>query len=91
MREGPGLLLIPGEEGAEVRGALSSPFSLPFSLFPRLTCPQLCSLDINMGLMKTPVDLSKDIDEHCPAVLIISLREEMKGMGQQVSVRCQSR
>lgn len=31
-----------------------------------------------MGLMKTPVDLSKDIDEHCPAVLIISLREEMK-------------
>lgn len=31
-----------------------------------------------MGLMKTPVDLSKDIDEHCPAVLIISLREEMR-------------
>ena len=44
-----------------------------------------------MGLMKTPVDLSKDIDEHCPAVLIISLREEMKGMGEQVSVRCQSK
>lgn len=31
-----------------------------------------------MGLMKTPVDLSKDIDEHCPAILIISLREEMR-------------
>lgn len=44
-----------------------------------------------MGLMKTPVDLSKDIDEQGPAVLIISLREEMKGMGEQVSVRCQSR
>ena len=44
-----------------------------------------------MGLMKTPVDLSKDIDEHCPAVLIISLREEMKGMGERVSVRCQSK
>lgn len=43
-----------------------------------------------MGLMKTPVDLSKDIDEQGPAVLIISLREEMKGMGEQVSVRCQS-
>lgn len=43
-----------------------------------------------MGLMKTPVDLSKDIDEQGPAILIISLREEMKGMGEQVSVRCQS-
>jgi hypothetical protein len=43
-----------------------------------------------MGLMKTPVDLSKDIDEQGPAVLIISLWEEMKGMGEQVSVRCQS-
>lgn len=44
-----------------------------------------------MGLMKTPVDLSKDIDEHCLAILIISLREEMKGTGEQASVRCQSR
>lgn len=31
-----------------------------------------------MGLMKTSVDLSKDIDELCPAVLIISLREETR-------------
>lgn len=43
-----------------------------------------------MGLMKTPVDLSKDIDEQGLAIFIISLREEMKRMGEQVSVRCQS-
>lgn len=43
-----------------------------------------------MGLMKTTVDLSGDIDEQSPAVSIISLREETRGMGEQVSVRCQS-
>lgn len=31
-----------------------------------------------MALMKTPVDLSKDIDEWSSIVLIFSLREEMK-------------
>lgn len=39
-----------------------------------------------MALMKTPVDLSKDIDEWSSIVLIFSLREEMKAAS--AAVRC---
>lgn len=39
-----------------------------------------------MALMKTPVDLSKDIDEWSSIVLIFSLREEMKAVSR--AVRC---
>lgn len=42
-----------------------------------------------MALMKTPVDLSKDIDEWSSIVLIFSLREEIKVVNG--SVRCQER
>lgn len=39
-----------------------------------------------MALMKTPVDLSKDIDEWSSIVLIFSSREEMKVVSR--AVRC---
>lgn len=44
-----------------------------------------------MGLMKMPVDLSKDIDERSVAILIISSEEEMKGIAELVCVRCHSK
>lgn len=41
--------------------------------------------------MKTPVDLSKDIDEWSSIVLIFSLREEMKAASGAVRCCCRSR
>lgn len=58
------------EEEEEEEVALLSPsFLLPPSFLPasfRVTCPQLCVWDMDVALMKTPVDLSKDIDERGP-------------------------
>lgn len=44
-----------------------------------------------MALMKTPVDLSKDIDEWSSVVLIFSLREEMKVVSGAVRCRWKRR
>lgn len=44
-----------------------------------------------MALMKTPVDLSKDIDEWSSIVLIFSLREEIKVAHGSIGCQWESR
>lgn len=83
MRERAGLPLIPGWERTPLP-CCSSPLPFPpraflFEAQPVRSC---ASQSINMALMKTLVDLSKDIDECSSIVLIFSVREEMKAVSE---------
>lgn len=83
MRERAGSPLIPGWERTPLP-CCSSPLPFPpraflFEAQPVRSC---ASQSINTALMKTLVDLSKDIDECSSIVLIFSVREEMKAVSE---------
>lgn len=80
--EGQGQLAINSRLGADAAPLLFlSSFLSSLAFISEAQPVHSCaSKSINMALMKTPLDLSKDIDEWSSIVFIFSLREEMKAV-----------
>lgn len=89
--EGQGQLAINSRLGADAAPLLFLSSFLSFLAFISEAQPvhSCASKSINTALMKTPLDLSKDIDEWSSIVFIFSLREEMKAVSAR-GCRCHS-
>lgn len=90
--EGQGQLAINSRLGADAAPLLFlSSFLSSLAFISEAQPVHSCaSKSINTALMKTPLDLSKDIDEWSSVVFIFSLREEMKALSSR-GCRCHSR